>query len=190
MDEDIVINRALLKAIGADSRIAILKSLANGRKTQSQLAEELGLSSPTILEHLEHLSSAGLVDKIDEGRKWKYYELSGTGRKLVAPKPGAPVRAMLLLATGLLFIAFSGWSIFSSFQPATAETFYAAAPEGGATPLLGAAAVPLNDSLGENVTLAATSVVQQEPNAMLTYAVLGLGIAVFLFGVYELVKKR
>jgi DNA-binding transcriptional ArsR family regulator len=180
MDEDIVINRALLKAIGADSRISILKSLANGRKTQSQLAAELGLSSPTIIEHMEQLCSAGLVDKIDEGRKWKYYELTGTGRKLVAPA-GAPVRAMLLLATGLLFMAFS-W--FSMLQAPIADA--AIELDSGAAPLLGATAEAANETLAKSVS----DSVAQGPDPILAYAVLGLGIAVFLYGIFEMARRK
>jgi DNA-binding transcriptional ArsR family regulator len=183
MDEDIVINRALLKAIGADSRISILRSLANGRKTQSQLAAELGLSSPTIIEHLGQLCSAGLVDKIDEGRKWKYYELTGKGRKLAAPT-GAPVRAMLLLATGLLFMAFS-W--FSMLPAQFSEAVVSAERDSGAAPLLGATAETANETLAKSVS---DSAIQQEPNSMLAYAVLGLGIAVFLYGIYGMAKRR
>jgi DNA-binding transcriptional ArsR family regulator len=187
MDEDIVINRALLKAIGAESRILILKSLADGRKTQSQLAAELGLSSPTIIEHMDQLCSAGLVEKIDEGRKWKYYELTGTGRKLAAPKPGIPVRAMLFLAIGLLFMAFSWFSLLPTQLPGY---FVAGARESGATPMLGATMETTNETLAKSVSDAASSAVQQEPSSMLAYAVLGLGIAVFLLGTYELAKKR
>ncbi|MGV8177058.1 MAG: winged helix-turn-helix domain-containing protein [Candidatus Bilamarchaeaceae archaeon] len=102
MDE-VVIDRALLKAIGAESRISILKSLLERRKTQSELADGLSLSAPTVLEHLDHLENAGLVQKIDEGRKWKYYELTPKGKQLVKPSK-VPIQAFLVLAFGLVMM--------------------------------------------------------------------------------------
>ena len=206
MDDEIVINRALLKAIGAESRISILKSLANGRKTQSQLAEELGLSSPTIIEHMDQLCSAGLVDKIDEGRKWKYYELTALGRKLAAPKPGIPTRAILMLAFGLVFMAFSGMSIV---YPALSQELLlstavsGSAPEDNGTMMLTMRAEAPNISAAEeanaipsatkeeaNMTVVPDANAEgQEPNAMLLYSVLGLGAAMFLYGAYEMLRR-
>jgi len=103
MPDEVVVDKALLKAIGAESRINILKSLTKRRKTQSELAHELGLSPPTVLEHLNQLADADLVEKFEEGRKWKYYALTKKGKGLVSPS-GAPVHAVLLLAVGLLFV--------------------------------------------------------------------------------------
>ena len=37
-------------------------------------------------EHLEKLQNAGLVKRVDEGRKWIYYELSDKGRKILHPE--------------------------------------------------------------------------------------------------------
>jgi len=103
MPDEVVVDKALLKAIGAESRINILKSLTKRRKTQTELAQELGLSSPTVLEHLNQLVEAGLVEKHEEGRKWKYYTLTRKGKGLVSPS-GAPVHAVILLAVGLIFV--------------------------------------------------------------------------------------
>jgi len=193
MDDEVVINRSLLKAIGAESRISILKSLANGRKTQSQLANELGLSSPTILEHLAHLESAGLLKKIDEGRKWKYYELTALGRKLAAPKPGFPTRAILLLAFGLIFMTLSGMSILypaPSPEPLLSPSVSDGEPEGGMTMVLTARAetpkAPASE--GANATAVSTEAAQ-EPSPMLLYGALGLGAAMFLYGAYEMLRR-
>jgi DNA-binding transcriptional ArsR family regulator len=193
MDDEVVINRALLKAIGAESRISILKLLANGRKTQSQLAESLGLSSPTVLEHLAHLESAGLLEKVDEGRKWKYYELTAIGRKLAAPKPGFPTRAILLLAFGLVFMAFSGMSILypapspeQLLSPAAAGI----APDENGTMVLTARAEAQNPSAAEEANATAVpAAATQEPSPMLLYGALVLGAAMFLYGAYEALRR-
>ncbi len=63
-----------MKALSSETRWRILESLKQRRKTVTELAKELGLAPSTVYEHLEILEGAGLVRKIDEGRKWKYYE--------------------------------------------------------------------------------------------------------------------
>lgn len=99
MDE-IVVTRDVLKAIGADTRIEILKALDERQKTQSELASQLKLAAPTVLEHLEHLAHAGLVEKLEEGRKWKYYKLTKTGKKIVSK---TPVNVVMLLGVSIMF---------------------------------------------------------------------------------------
>ena len=100
MTDEIVVTRDVLKAIGADTRIEILKSLEERQKTQSELALELKLAAPTVLEHLEHLAHAGLVEKLEEGRKWKYYKLTKTGKKIVSK---TPVNVVMLLGFSIMF---------------------------------------------------------------------------------------
>lgn len=91
MDE-IVVDRETLKALGADTRVEILKSLGLRRKTQAELAEELGIKPPSVKEHLERLASAGLVQLAasDAERKWKYFELTPKGNALVQPPSLSP----------------------------------------------------------------------------------------------------
>ncbi|MEM0437858.1 MAG: winged helix-turn-helix domain-containing protein [Candidatus Micrarchaeia archaeon] len=101
---EVRIDRELLRAIGADTRIEILKCLARGRHTPTMLADKLRLSTPTVLEHLEKLIEAGLVKRIDEGRKWKYYALTEKGESLVSARPDVPVRAFIMLAIGTLLL--------------------------------------------------------------------------------------
>lgn len=100
MSDEIVVTRDVLKAIGADSRVSILKSLGERQKTQSELADELKLSAPTILEHLERLVAAGLVEKLEEGRKWKYYRLTATGKRITGK---SPLNVVMILSAALFF---------------------------------------------------------------------------------------
>ena len=87
MDGDrIVLDRASFKALAVDSRISILKLLDERPHTLTELAAELELSHGTVKEHLEVLESSGLIIKNDEGRKWKYYDLTDKGRMLVNPR--------------------------------------------------------------------------------------------------------
>ncbi|MCX8205702.1 MAG: winged helix-turn-helix domain-containing protein [Candidatus Micrarchaeota archaeon] len=101
---EVRIDRELLRAIGADTRIEMLKLLTKGRHTPTMLSEKMGLSTPTVLEHLDKLMEAGLVKRIDEGRKWKYYALTEKGESLVGGRPDVPVRAFIMLAVGVLLL--------------------------------------------------------------------------------------
>ncbi len=101
--DEIVLDRESFKALAADSRVAILKKLAKRRMTGAELSEEMGFSPSTVKEHLDNLEKVGLVAKAHEGveRKWKYYELTSKGRRIVEPK-GVPAQVWLVL--GLAFI--------------------------------------------------------------------------------------
>ena len=85
MDEKITLDMKTFKALAQDTRIAILKELGKRRKTQTELAKHLNLSNSTIKEHLDNLEEVLLVKQIDEGYKWKYYELTKKGKNIIYP---------------------------------------------------------------------------------------------------------
>src|SRR5216117_1363483 len=92
----ITLDQESFKALASDVRVGILKRLDVRRETVTDLSNLLSLSKPTLLEHLEKLQSAGLVKRVDEGRKWIYYELSDKGRKILHPE-----RVAITLVLGL-----------------------------------------------------------------------------------------
>jgi len=92
----ITLDQESFKALASDVRIGILKRLDVRRETVTDLSNLMNLSKPTLLEHLEKLQSAGLVKRVDEGRKWIYYELSDKGRKILHPE-----RVAITLALGI-----------------------------------------------------------------------------------------
>jgi DNA-binding transcriptional ArsR family regulator len=51
----------LTRALGDESRLRMLRFLADGTRTLSELARFIGLSQPTVHHHLVHLRAAGLV---------------------------------------------------------------------------------------------------------------------------------
>jgi predicted transcriptional regulator len=109
-DEKIVLDNITFKALAVDTRVDILKSLLKRQKTQTELANELNLSVVTIKEHLDKLSDANLVKKIDNGRKWKYYHLTEKARCVLFPER----KKIWVLLVSILFVAFL--SVLLSFD--------------------------------------------------------------------------
>lgn len=106
----IVLDRKSFEALAADTRIRIMKSLLKRRKTLSEISEELGMSVSGVKEHLETLEGAELIRKMDDGHKWKYYELTGKGSGIVDPgKKGT--RIMVLLSISMVAFLASAFML-------------------------------------------------------------------------------
>lgn len=112
----IVLDRKSFEALAADTRVKILKSLSKRRKTLSELASELKMSVSGIKEHLETLENAELVEKIDDGHKWKYYELTKKGDGIIAPHHKG-LKIMLLLSISVLIFLSTTFMLFFPFNP-------------------------------------------------------------------------
>ena len=98
------IDRKTLKALAADTRLDILKSLGKRRKTPSELSKELNLATSTVVEHLNKLEEAGLIKREETGHKWIYYNLTEKGSSLVRPK--IPMNFIIVLSLCIIiFIA-------------------------------------------------------------------------------------
>lgn len=82
MGSEININNTDFKALSANTRVKILKLLSQKKYTQSDLAEILKLSIPSIKEHLDLLVKTGFIEKLEEGRKWKYYSATDKTKSL------------------------------------------------------------------------------------------------------------
>ncbi|MDD2655762.1 MAG: winged helix-turn-helix domain-containing protein [Candidatus ainarchaeum sp.] len=119
MDESIRLDRKSFEALAGQTRVRILKSLLKRRKTLTELSHELGLSASTTKEHLDVLVGSELAVQVDEGRKWKYYELTRKGRSVVQPHE---LRVWIVL--GLSIIA-AGAAIFNLFYALQAPQYAA-----------------------------------------------------------------
>ncbi len=122
MDDKITLDRKTFKALAQDTRIAILKELEKRRKTQSELAKSLAMSVSTIKEHLDNLESVDLVKQIDEGYKWKYYELTKKGKKIITP---SETKIWISLALTILALA----AALNSFITKLASISFKGAPQ-------------------------------------------------------------
>jgi len=83
--EKIGLDQPTLKALAGETRVRILKILDKKPLTQSDLANELRMSLPTIGEHMKALEHAELVEREQTERKWKYYSLTNKARLLLHP---------------------------------------------------------------------------------------------------------
>lgn len=118
MTDKITLDRDTFKALAADTRISILKELQKRRKTQSELADVLQMSVSTIKEHLDNLESVDLVKPIDEGYKWKYYELTRKGRNIISP---SETRIWISLALMILALGAALNNLLSKLMTLTGE---------------------------------------------------------------------
>lgn len=96
--DKITLDREVFKALASDTRLDILKALDVRQKTVTELAKELELNKATVFEHLEKLAAVGLIQKVEEDveRKWVYWQLSWTGRRLLHPEK---ITLAILLST-------------------------------------------------------------------------------------------
>jgi len=77
--EDIyAIQATILRTLGSARRLEIIHLLGDRALEVHCIAEELGVSQPTISQHLAALRSVGLVDAIRDGRDVRY-ELTDPG---------------------------------------------------------------------------------------------------------------
>jgi len=111
MEDKVILDEQSFKALSANSRVSILKRLNERRMTLSELSKRLDLKGSTIKEHCTILLNAQLIKKIDEGRKWKYYELTGKGKQIVTPSFIGEAKVLISLCISA--IIFMGLILFA-----------------------------------------------------------------------------
>jgi len=74
----------MFKVLGSDTRREIIKKLASGPMTVSELSRSLNINKSAIFNHLEVLVEAGFLYKKDTRNEWVYYALTEKGRALVS----------------------------------------------------------------------------------------------------------
>jgi Ca-activated chloride channel family protein len=74
----------IYRALSSDTRIEILNTLLEGERTPTDISSKLNKSKATIVEHLDKLREADLVEKIEvDGRKWVFYKLTPRGKSII-----------------------------------------------------------------------------------------------------------
>ncbi|MBD3398614.1 ArsR family transcriptional regulator [Candidatus Micrarchaeota archaeon] len=191
MDDTIKLDRRSFEALAADSRVRVLKAISKRRKTLTELSKELGLSVSTTKEHLDVLVDAGLIIQKDEGRKWKYYELSRKGKGIVNPYPA---KFVIMLAVSLLLVLGSGWNFMNSFgdvtqgdaAPPGSFAVEGESPEEAALPGEGRVLAIAEDETGDMETEKAPSGGRDaaEENEVPAFPAEEIGFPLFEFGIF------
>ncbi|MEW6329056.1 MAG: VIT domain-containing protein [Candidatus Micrarchaeota archaeon] len=72
------------KALSSSTRLGILSELQEGDRTPTDLSARLRKSKATIVEHLDKLVDARMVEKVErDGRKWVFYKLTSKGKSAI-----------------------------------------------------------------------------------------------------------
>ena len=124
MEDKITLDREAFRVLASDTRITILKSLDQRRKMLTELSNELKMSPSTVKEHMEGLCTAGLTVQIDDGHKWKYYELTRKGKGILHP---GDTRIWVMLS--VCIIAMVGIFYDMSYNPSGSLMAGANAPD-------------------------------------------------------------
>ncbi len=115
---EIRLDKETFKALASETRVEVLKLLGQRRHMQTEIAAVLNLSVPTVKEHLDALEKAGLVERHEEGRKWKYYSLTKKGKGVLNPEE---MKIWIVLATLVFSVVGGMWTYFRSFMGAPVE---------------------------------------------------------------------
>jgi len=126
MTDEVVIDRQTLKALGADTLLEFLQQLAFRRRTLAELSSALEMSHSTVKAHMEVMQAAGLVNRLDEGRKWKYYTLTVKGYRIAAPQE---VKALFVFAVSSIAAGAIGLRLWLSRAVPISEMAAAGAME-------------------------------------------------------------
>lgn len=106
-DEKITLDKETFKVLSSDSRIKILKYLMKRRMTLSELSKVLDMKGSSVKEHLDSLVTAELIKKIDDGHKWKYYQLTRKGKDIVNPVEKKVYIVLGLAIIGCVYSVYS-----------------------------------------------------------------------------------
>jgi DNA-binding transcriptional ArsR family regulator len=110
----VTLDQASFRALASETRVAILRALAEHQMTLTDLAERLSISKPGVMKHLELLQEAGLVLREDTERKWIYYRLTTKGERILDPE-----RTRIALALGISLGAAAIGATATAFVSAT-----------------------------------------------------------------------
>lgn len=71
-DDAVAAAAALFKALGSESRLALLRAIGEEPRTVGALASALGMSQPLVSQHLRTLRQVGLVGATRRGKEVTY----------------------------------------------------------------------------------------------------------------------
>jgi DNA-binding transcriptional ArsR family regulator len=112
--------KKIAKAMSSGTATEILNLLKEGKRTSTEVAEQLQIPMTTVQYHLENLSEAGLIEVVEKrwsvkGREVKVYGLRDQVL-IVTPKRG-DLKGLLLKYTSLFTIVMFAAIMASAFVP-------------------------------------------------------------------------
>jgi len=111
MEQEIRLSSSEFKALASETRAGIIKLLRQRNHTLTEISKKLGLSPPTVKQHLGVLENAELIQELDEGRKWKYYMLTRKGKNIFGQE--SPVNIFIVLAVSVFSLCALMYSFIS-----------------------------------------------------------------------------
>jgi len=118
------LGRRSMKALSQDTRVEIMKLLDERNHTQTEIAEALEMSAPSVKEHVEGLVKAGLIEKLEEGRKWKYFQLTQKGKAVLHPQD---FRLLIVITTFIFSVIVGGFGGLKMYLPDVSQPMPAVA---------------------------------------------------------------
>ena len=119
---EITLTSTEFRALSSDTRVQIIKLLKERNYTLTELSKKLNLSPPTIKQHLDTLVKSEIIELKDEGRKWKYYELTRKGKNIVEP---SHTNVLIVIGANIVAIIvvlyFFGFALQASSSPIYAK---------------------------------------------------------------------
>jgi DNA-binding transcriptional ArsR family regulator len=108
MGDTVQIDRDTIKALGSETRLEILRRLGERQMTESEVSRSIGKHVTTVAQHMRVLERRNLVERMERpGRKWIYYKLSSSGKRIVHPSDHGFVFGLLgslgMIVTGAAF---------------------------------------------------------------------------------------
>ena len=132
---------------------------------------------------MDNLSRAGLVLQIDDGHKWKYYELTPKGKEIVQPTGS---RVFVILALSLFAVVFTAWDMVKSSLQHAAPVLARAPAAVGENVFEEGAKEMATDAAGTagGVAANASLAVPQAVSPMLPYFhIVGMVVFTAIFGI-------
>jgi DNA-binding transcriptional ArsR family regulator len=121
----------VFEALASEERISILKLLdQNKQMTGTDVANVLSISKSSAFKQLNRLARAGLVERMDEGRKWIYYRNTSKAERLLHPED---VTITLVLSSAVAAIVV-GLLLLLAMHPILGPGAAGTSPQGGADP--------------------------------------------------------
>lgn len=121
----------MFEALASEERINILKLLdQNKQMTGTDVANVLTISKSSAFKQLNRLARAGLVERMDEGRKWIYYRNTSKAERLLHPED---VTITLVLSSAMAALV-AGLILLMAIQPILGPGASSSSLSGGTDP--------------------------------------------------------